>query len=95
MSGVPELWGISDHSSKLKIDTENHLLPPVDRPNNNSNATFAETHLDQEALENRSEKGNMEDAFVKLKTALRNHLDYIDGSPTFCHQGILHSAPNP
>ncbi|KAF7913348.1 uncharacterized protein EAE98_011573 [Botrytis deweyae] len=80
MPGDPEIWEVSDDSSTSGTDTENDSPPTVDRSCSSLNAPFVTTQ---------------EDAFVKLKTNLRDHFDNISIGTTFSHQGILPNAPNP
>ncbi|TGO13692.1 hypothetical protein BTUL_0065g00500 [Botrytis tulipae] len=80
MPGDPEIWEVSDDSSTSGTDTENDSPPTVDRSRSSLNAPSVKTQ---------------QDAFVKLKTNLRDHFDNIGIGTTFFHQGILPNAPNP
>ncbi|TGO37092.1 hypothetical protein BHYA_0106g00250 [Botrytis hyacinthi] len=80
MPGDPEIWEVSDDSSTSGTDTENDSLPTFDGSRSNLNAPSVKTQ---------------EDAFVKLKTNLRDHFDYSSIGTSFFHHGILPNAPNP
>ncbi|THV47111.1 hypothetical protein BGAL_0334g00080 [Botrytis galanthina] len=80
MPGDPEIWEVSDDSSTSGTDTENDSPPTMDRSRSSLNAPFVTTQ---------------EDAFMKLKTNLRDHFDNISIGTAFSHQGILPNAPNP
>ncbi|TGO63050.1 hypothetical protein BOTNAR_0105g00100 [Botryotinia narcissicola] len=95
MPGDPEIWEVSDDSSASVTDTENDSLPTVDRPRGNLSAALVKTQPGVVVLDDDRVGEYQEDAFLKLKTNLREHFDYSSLGTSFFHQGILPRAPNP